>query len=404
MVDRGQHPTLQLEVDGRQVEVADDGASLLDVLRTTLGLRSPKDGCSPQGQCGCCTVLVDGQPRVACVTPARRVAGRSITTRRRPRARGAEPLGRRLLCHRRQPVRLLHPRHHLPSRGPARQGHRAGRPRCRRAGAPRPPVPLHWLAHDPRRRGTPPSGSAPDAPRRDLVAAATRAGLEGGSPQAVGPQVALGHGGFADDTAPADALVAVPDGRGGWAVGDTLAEARAIAGKVQGRRTTVEARPPLALPAGRLERRSPDLVGRARVPRAGRLLVRAGRRALHAAGQRRGLRRQGREHRHRHRPRARRPARPRGPGAARPGGRGAVRPEAATGGRWRRRAGPRGAAGRTHAGDRRGRSHPSPDTWSSRRSTSPGSPHRSTSERPVGPRRPCCSPAPRGPQGPSPTR
>ena len=50
------------------------GSSLLDVLREQLGLRSVKDGCSPQGQCGCCTVLVDGQARVACVTPARRVA------------------------------------------------------------------------------------------------------------------------------------------------------------------------------------------------------------------------------------------------------------------------------------------------------------------------------------------
>ena len=42
------------------------------------------------------------------------------------------------------------------------------------------------------------------------------------------PAVALGQGGFSDDTAPADALVAVPDGAGGWAVGATLAEARAI--------------------------------------------------------------------------------------------------------------------------------------------------------------------------------
>src|SRR3546814_3566136 len=63
---------LQLEVDGQQIEVPDEGRSLLDVLRDEVGLRSPKDGCSPQGQCGCCTVLVDGQPRVACVTPARR--------------------------------------------------------------------------------------------------------------------------------------------------------------------------------------------------------------------------------------------------------------------------------------------------------------------------------------------
>src|SRR5438128_6143044 len=71
---------LQLRVDGRQVEVADDGGSLLEVLRDRLGVRSPKDGCSPQGQCGCCTVLVDGAPRVACVTPARRIRGRSVTT------------------------------------------------------------------------------------------------------------------------------------------------------------------------------------------------------------------------------------------------------------------------------------------------------------------------------------
>src|SRR3954462_189789 len=67
-------------VDGREGTVPDDGASLLEVLRDRLGIRSAKDGCSPQGQCGCCTVLVDGAPRVACVTPARRVNGRSITT------------------------------------------------------------------------------------------------------------------------------------------------------------------------------------------------------------------------------------------------------------------------------------------------------------------------------------
>src|SRR3989440_9740369 len=67
-------------LDGRAVSVEDDGASLLEVLRDRLGARSPKDGCSPQGQCGCCTVLVDGAPRVSCVTPARRVAGRSVTT------------------------------------------------------------------------------------------------------------------------------------------------------------------------------------------------------------------------------------------------------------------------------------------------------------------------------------
>ena len=71
---------LAFVVNGRSVTVADDGASLLEVLRDRLGVRSAKDGCSPQGQCGCCTVLVDGQPRVACVTPAGRVRGREVTT------------------------------------------------------------------------------------------------------------------------------------------------------------------------------------------------------------------------------------------------------------------------------------------------------------------------------------
>jgi len=65
-----------VETDVEAVE----GESLLSVLRERLGIVSVKDGCAPQGQCGCCTVLVDGEPRVACVTPAVRVEGRSVTT------------------------------------------------------------------------------------------------------------------------------------------------------------------------------------------------------------------------------------------------------------------------------------------------------------------------------------
>src|SRR5436309_4335219 len=73
--------SLSLTVNGQPVEVVvDDGDSLLSVLRERLRLLSVKDGCAPQGQCGCCTVLVDGEPRVACVTPAERVDGRTVTT------------------------------------------------------------------------------------------------------------------------------------------------------------------------------------------------------------------------------------------------------------------------------------------------------------------------------------
>src|SRR4029079_12434334 len=71
---------LELHVNGQVVSVSDYGSSLLEVLRDRLGFLSVKDGCSPQGQCGCCTVLVDGQPRVSCVTPARRVDGRAVST------------------------------------------------------------------------------------------------------------------------------------------------------------------------------------------------------------------------------------------------------------------------------------------------------------------------------------
>src|SRR5438045_2258190 len=67
--------------NGQAVDLAVDPAeSLLVVLRERLGLYSVKDGCAPQGQCGCCTVLVDGKARVACVTPVVRVAGRAVDT------------------------------------------------------------------------------------------------------------------------------------------------------------------------------------------------------------------------------------------------------------------------------------------------------------------------------------
>src|SRR5262249_61273059 len=63
-----------------QVIEVEEGASLLEVLRDQLGLISPKDGCSPQGQCGCCTVLVDDRAVVSCAVPAEKAAGKRVTT------------------------------------------------------------------------------------------------------------------------------------------------------------------------------------------------------------------------------------------------------------------------------------------------------------------------------------
>jgi len=214
------------------------------VLRDRLGLRSAKDGCSPQGQCGCCTVLVDGAPRVACVTPARRVAGRAITTvDGLPDgerwgdafcATGASQCG---FCTPGIVVRLAGLRAKGAEAGATAAVERAlAAHLCRCTGWRT--ILDAWAAY-----GSPPGG-------RDLDAAGRRATLEGGVEQRVAPEVALGRGGFADDLAPADALVAVPDGRGGYGVGETLSEARLAAGKVQGRRTTVPPRHPLEVPDG----------------------------------------------------------------------------------------------------------------------------------------------------------
>jgi xanthine dehydrogenase molybdenum-binding subunit len=69
-----------LIVNGEAVEVASTHSSLLAALREELGLTAAKDGCAPSGQCGCCTVLIDGKARVSCQTPLEKVAGKEITT------------------------------------------------------------------------------------------------------------------------------------------------------------------------------------------------------------------------------------------------------------------------------------------------------------------------------------
>lgn len=60
--------------------VIDDETSLMDVLRDQAGLISPKNGCAPQGSCGCCTVIVDGRAISSCAVPARNVQGKSVIT------------------------------------------------------------------------------------------------------------------------------------------------------------------------------------------------------------------------------------------------------------------------------------------------------------------------------------
>jgi aerobic-type carbon monoxide dehydrogenase small subunit (CoxS/CutS family) len=239
---------VEFVLNGTPVAVDADterGESLLNVLRERLGIASAKDGCAPQGQCGCCTVLVDGEPRVACVTPATRVAGRAVTTIEGLDAGAREAAAARFLatggsqcgfCTPGIVMRFAGTRNRDTNRALAAH-------LCRCTG---------WLTvHDAVAGDDRRASSA-----RDLDAARRRAELETGGAQRVDATVPLGRAPFADDTAPRDALVAVPlppdsaadavEAAGArWVVAESLLEARSRAAKVQGRRTTVTTTAPL---------------------------------------------------------------------------------------------------------------------------------------------------------------
>ena len=256
--------SFELVVNGNSVAV--DGtvantATLLDVLRDELRLISVKDGCSPQGQCGCCTVLVDGAPRVSCVTPVRRVRDRTITTLEGLpddlskawadsfASTGGSQCGfctPGIIC-RFEGLRAKGGDHNdREAAAKALQAHL-----CRCTGWQ--PVIDAWVAFGDHR---PP----PDKPVEihtpiERSDAARRARIEGGVAQSVGPAVAVGRGGFADDSAPADALVAVLANdpmvsADQWVLAETRSEALRLAGKLQGRRTTAVFEPPITVPEG----------------------------------------------------------------------------------------------------------------------------------------------------------
>jgi carbon-monoxide dehydrogenase small subunit len=72
--------SISLRVNDRQVEArVESGMNLLTFLRTHLGLLGTREGCG-KGDCGSCTVLVDGKPELSCIMFAFQADGRSITT------------------------------------------------------------------------------------------------------------------------------------------------------------------------------------------------------------------------------------------------------------------------------------------------------------------------------------
>ncbi len=272
--------TLEITVNGQAVTVGDRSLTLLDVLRFQALVLSVKDGCSPQGQCGCCTVLVDGRPRVSCVTPVRRLRGKAIITVEGfdPNVAGAwadafaATGGSQcgfctpgIIC-RFEGLRATGADHHdREAAAKALLAHL-----CRCTGWQ--PVIDAWERFgsglvDPKPDSDAKPNSGVEVSARVEVgvkvavrnaslanetaarASELRAELEGGVTQQVGPHVALGQGGFADDTAPTDALFAAASGDG-WVVAPTRAEALRLAAGNQARHTTAVFGPPIALPAG----------------------------------------------------------------------------------------------------------------------------------------------------------
>jgi len=72
--------TVKFRLNGSDVSASAEHPHLLAALRTELGITSAKDGCAPSGQCGCCTVLIDGKAMVSCVTALEKVDGKEVTT------------------------------------------------------------------------------------------------------------------------------------------------------------------------------------------------------------------------------------------------------------------------------------------------------------------------------------
>ena len=88
---------VRFTLNGRPVAIEPaPGESLLDALRERCGVTSIKDGCQPQGQCGCCLALIDGRPLVTCAFEARRAEGRDVLTLEGVSAREREVVSRAL--------------------------------------------------------------------------------------------------------------------------------------------------------------------------------------------------------------------------------------------------------------------------------------------------------------------
>ena len=74
-------PTAKFVLNGKPTEASyEPGMHFLEVLRDECGVTSPKNGCAPEGACGCCAVLVDGRPVLACLRKPEQMEGHEVTS------------------------------------------------------------------------------------------------------------------------------------------------------------------------------------------------------------------------------------------------------------------------------------------------------------------------------------
>src|SRR6266850_1856155 len=74
-------PQITFKLNGKETEASyEPGMHLLEVLREECGIVSAKNGCAPEGACGCCLVVIDGRPALSCLRKPEQMAGHDITT------------------------------------------------------------------------------------------------------------------------------------------------------------------------------------------------------------------------------------------------------------------------------------------------------------------------------------
>ena len=74
-------PNISFTLNGKRVTCSyEPGMHFLEVLREELGIVSPKNGCAPEGTCGCCAILVDGRPVLSCLRKPEQMEGRDVVT------------------------------------------------------------------------------------------------------------------------------------------------------------------------------------------------------------------------------------------------------------------------------------------------------------------------------------